>query len=144
MDDAKYMWVTLKYLPEKIIESYYLCGNIHNGWVLVKIKRGMHGLPQSGNLAYDQLVENLAPYAYHPFRFPPVLQRHETQHVTFCPTVDNFGIKYVGEEHDEHLQLAIRKITRSPPKKGGIILRCNNQVELWARLCWHLCALIRQ
>ena len=62
MDDADYIWVTLEYLPNKIIEAYDLHDKIHNGRVLVKIKRGMYGLPQAGKLAYDQLVDNLAPY----------------------------------------------------------------------------------
>ena len=113
------MWVTLGYLPDKIIEAYNLHDKIHNERVLVKIKRVIYGLPQAGKLACDQLVENLAPHAYHPCQFTPRLWWHEMRHVTFCLKVDDFGIKYVGEEHAEHLQLAISKNYKVTINKKG-------------------------
>ena len=63
MDDAEYMWVSLAYLPGKIIYAYNLHDKIDNGRVLGKIKRGMYGLPQAKKQEYDQLIENLEPCA---------------------------------------------------------------------------------
>ena len=48
---ARYMKMKLDILPEEIIVKYNLCKIVHNGWVYIKIKQGMYGLPEAGILA---------------------------------------------------------------------------------------------
>ena len=107
MADTKYMWFPLAYLPDKVMDAYELHDKVQNGRVLVRIVRGMYGLPQSGRLAYNHLKAHLEPYGYRPCRLTPGLWKHDTCPITFCLVVDDFGIKYEGREHFEHLGNAL-------------------------------------
>ena len=40
----------------------------------------------------------------------PGLFRHDTRPVTFCLTVDDFFVKYVGREHADHLKNALEDL----------------------------------
>ena len=44
----KYMWIPLRMLPDSVMHAYQFHYLIHNGCVLVKICKGMYGLPQAG------------------------------------------------------------------------------------------------
>jgi hypothetical protein len=37
------------------------------------------------------------------------LWRHKTRHITFTLVVDDFGVKYVGKEHADHLLNALKQ-----------------------------------
>jgi hypothetical protein len=51
MPNPKYMCLLLDIIPDKIIH-YNLCNiDTPDGWVYIKIQKGMHGLPQAGILA---------------------------------------------------------------------------------------------
>ena len=51
----------------------------------------------------------LAPEGYYKVPHTPGLFKHITRPVAFSLVVDNFGVKYVGKEHAEHLVRALRK-----------------------------------
>jgi hypothetical protein len=51
MKRMEYMRIPISSIPPSIIEQYHLLDLVHNGFVLVKISRGMYGLPQAGILA---------------------------------------------------------------------------------------------
>jgi hypothetical protein len=51
MDNPEYMRIPLHLPPEEIIEEYNLLSIVHNGFIYIKIKKGMYGLPQAGILA---------------------------------------------------------------------------------------------
>jgi hypothetical protein len=70
----------------------------------------MHGLPQAGILAYNQLVTHLAQYGYAPCTHTPGLWTHKTRDITFCFVVDDFGIKYTNRCHAEHLRTALQAL----------------------------------
>jgi hypothetical protein len=76
--------------------------------VLVRIEKGMYGLPQAGKIAQDQLIANLAPYGYKPVKRTPGLWRHITKPTKFTLVVDDFGVKYEGVEDANHLINAIK------------------------------------
>jgi hypothetical protein len=63
----------------------------------------MYGLPQAGKLANNRLLLQLAKCGYHPTRHTDGLWRHVTRPITFCLTVDNFGVKTMGNQHTQHL-----------------------------------------
>jgi hypothetical protein len=108
MERYEYMWIPIAMLNQTIIDAYDLKDLIVHGRVLVEIQKGMYGLPQAGRLAYDKLVAHLAPHGYHPCRRTPGLWRHDTRPVTFCLVVDDFGVKYVGKQHVDHLLHALQ------------------------------------
>jgi hypothetical protein len=70
----------------------------------------MYGLPQAGILAYNRLAQQLSTHGYVPAQHTPGLFRHESRPVTFLLVVDDFGIKYVGQEHADHLLTCLRDL----------------------------------
>jgi hypothetical protein len=69
----------------------------------------MYGLKQAAILAYEFIVENLAPHGYHPIPQSLGLWRHETRPIQFCLCVDDFGIKYERKEDLDHLLNALQQ-----------------------------------
>ena len=103
MDDYEYMFIPINSIPEEIIAHYKLRDLVHNGRVYIEIQRGMYGLPQAGILAEQQLTHFLGTYGYAPVRHTPCLWHHKWRPISFCLVVDDFGVKYIGEEHANHL-----------------------------------------
>ena len=99
----------LKLIPQEFIDLYDLTSKAKNGYVYMEIQRGMHGLPQAGILANKLLKERLAKHAYHELPHTPGLFKHETRPVWFTLVVDDFGIKYICEEHAKHLLDVLRE-----------------------------------
>jgi hypothetical protein len=69
----------------------------------------MYGLPQAGILANELLQRNLAKDGYRPTTHNHGLWTHDTRPISFSLVVDDFGVKYVGREHAEHLMACIKK-----------------------------------
>ena len=76
--------------------------------------RAVWGLPQVGILANKLLRRRLLPHGYSKCTNTPGLWKHEWQPILFTLVVDDFGIKYVGKEHVEHLLSAYKRHTNSP------------------------------
>ena len=108
MDDYEYMFIPITSIPDEIITHYKLRDLVHNGRVYIEIRRGMYGLPQAGILAKQQLTRFLATYGYAPVRHTPGLWRHKWCPISFCLVVDDFGVKYIGKEHADHLIQCLR------------------------------------
>ena len=109
MDIPEFMFSPKKIIPPQIMEEYRLQEKEHKGKVYIKIQKGMYGLPQAGKLAHAQLVNNLAKDGYHPCKFTPGLWRHEWRPIQFVLVVDDFGIKYTGWQHAQHLLSTLNK-----------------------------------
>ena len=73
------------------------------GWVYVKIFKGMYGLPEAGKIANDLLKTRLNKAGYYPSQFTPGLWRHVWIPIKFTLVVDDFGIKFEGDMHANHL-----------------------------------------
>jgi hypothetical protein len=71
----------------------------------------MYGLPQAGIIANKLLKKCLAEQGHYELPHTPGLWRHKHRPVQFTlvVVVDNFGIKYVGKEHLEHLLTALKE-----------------------------------
>ena len=69
----------------------------------MKIIRGIYGLPQSGVLANKLLKKRREEHDYYEVDHTPGLFTHKTRPIWFTLVVDDFGVKYVGEQHAEYL-----------------------------------------
>ena len=105
----EYMRLPMSVIPQEIIDKYNLEEIAEDGSVYQKISKGMYGLPQSGKLAHDQLVERLRIEGYFPVQFTEGLWRHVWRPVSFTLVVDDFGVKFVGKEHAQHLYDALSR-----------------------------------
>jgi hypothetical protein len=103
------MVVNLTSLPQDTIETYDLNELAQDVKVYIKIQKGMYGLPQAGILANELLQRNLAKDGHRPTTHTHGLWTHDTRHISFSLVVADFGVKYVGREHAEHLMTCIKK-----------------------------------
>ena len=85
----------LDILPPATIPQYNLTQHAHNGFVYLKIRKAIYGLPQAGILANKLLRQRLRPAGYYEVAHTPGLWKHITCPLQFTLTVDDFGIKYV-------------------------------------------------
>ena len=110
MDSPEFMKIPLKHIPEDIITTYNLRNLVtSDGYVYVKIKKGMYGLKQAAILAYNNLVNNLQEDGYFPIPHTVGLWKHATRKTIFCLCVDDFGIKYFNKDDANHLLTSLQK-----------------------------------
>jgi hypothetical protein len=104
----EYMVINLSSLPQETIDKYDLIELSQDGKVYIEIQKGMYGVPQAGILANELLHRNLAKDGYRPTQHTHCLWTHDTCPISFSLVVDDFGVKYVGREHAEHLMECIK------------------------------------
>ena len=106
----EFLRLKLADMPDNVIEHYELNKiATADGSIYVRVKRGMYGLPQSGILAQELLEKRLGEDGYYQSNFTPGLWLHESRPISFSLCVDDFGVKYVGEEHKQHLLACLKK-----------------------------------
>jgi hypothetical protein len=103
------MVINLSSLPQETIDKYDLIELAQDGKVYIEIQKGMYGLPQAGILVNELLQHNIAKDGYRPTQHTHGLWKHDTRTISFSLVVDDFGVKYVGREHAEHLMECIKK-----------------------------------
>ena len=102
MDDYKHMW-----LPRWIFRQYFIYeNNIEhlsiNNRILVKICKGIYGLPQAGRLAYIVLIKHLQLHRYTRSGFTIGLFKYATGDTMFILVIDDFGVKYTAKNDALH------------------------------------------
>jgi hypothetical protein len=95
--------------PEHVPQQYDLYRKAKKGCVYLEIRRAIYGQPQSGALANQLLCKRLAPFGYYEVPHTPGLWRHVTRPISFSLVVEDFGVKYVGKEHAQHLIDTLQK-----------------------------------
>ena len=97
-------------MPEDVIAHYKL-RNIAtpDGYVHCEIRKGMYGLLQAGIIAQELLAKRLKKHGYSQSKITPGLWKHEWHPVWFSLVVDDFGVKYIGKEHVQHLLQMVQK-----------------------------------
>jgi hypothetical protein len=116
----EYMRLKLADMPADVIEHYKLLDvATPDGFVYCEIRKGMYGLPQAGIIAQELLAKRLKEHGYSQSETTPGLWKHEWRPIMFSLVVDDFGVKYVGEEHAEHLLKTIQKHYQCSVEKEG-------------------------
>ena len=106
----EYMRLCITNMPEDAIKHYNLRDKATpDGYVYCEIQKGMYGLPQAGIIAQQLLEERLKKHGYCQSQTTPGLWKHDTRPISFSLVVDNFGVKYVGEENAQHLLDTVQK-----------------------------------
>jgi hypothetical protein len=116
----EYTQLKLSDMPDDIITHYHL----HNiatpdGYVYCEICQGMYGLQQAGIIMQELLAKRLKKHGYTQSKTTPGLWTHEWCPITFSLVVDNFRVKYIGEEHAHHLLQTVQKYYTCSFKKEG-------------------------
>jgi len=80
MEKPEYMRIHAKYFFDDICRQYDIRQKIaSDGFVYIKIKKGMYGLRQAAILAYQHVVKNMKPFGYFPCPSPSGLWRHKNR-----------------------------------------------------------------
>ena len=66
MNNAEYIKIDIKIIPQDIIDKYDLLSNQYDRYIHVRIEKGMYGLVQAGIIAYEALKDNIKTYVYAP------------------------------------------------------------------------------
>ncbi len=110
MTRPEYMCMKIKDLPEDFVIMYNLANKATSDrFIYTKIQKGMYGLPQAGILAQELLEQCLNTHGYRQSPITPGLWQQDYWPISFTLCVDDFGIKYVGREHAEHLASILSK-----------------------------------
>ncbi|KAL7475780.1 hypothetical protein ACHAW6_001683, partial [Cyclotella cf. meneghiniana] len=110
MPQLEYLRLKLNDIPKEIIEEYHLQDITKpDGTIYVLICLGMYGLPQAGLLANKLLEKWLNVHGYYQYPLVLGLWSHAWQPIQFTLAVNDFGIKYVGKEHSQHLLTGLQE-----------------------------------
>jgi len=118
LDYYEYMKIPLTLFPEWIKTQYNLDTHARDGFVILEIRRAVWGLSQAGILANKLLQKRLKAHGYYKCINTPGLWRYTTRPITFSLVVDDFGVKYVGKEHAEHLINCLKEENINSQKIG--------------------------
>ena len=100
MDQPEFLKKKLSNFPADVIEHYNLNEKADSkGFIYIRCKHGMYGLPHAGIIAQKLLKERLEKHEYTQSDMMPIFWKHETRPISFTLLVDDFGVKYVGKEH---------------------------------------------
>jgi hypothetical protein len=107
---AEFIQIKISDIPDEVIREYKLREKAtKNGSIYIRAKRGMYGLPQAGLLANKLLKKRLNIHRYRQNKLVLGLWKHDTRPIQFTLVVDDFGIKYVGKEHAQHLKNPLKE-----------------------------------
>ena len=94
MKTPEYMKVHLKYFPKNIIQQYALNELTHNGYIYIKIKKGMYGLKQASVLVYQNLTKLLIYGGYQHIILAVIILEDETSSTIIFVLSDHLSILY--------------------------------------------------
>ncbi len=121
MDRHDFMHMPINLIPQGFIDKYDLCPKVKNGYVYMQIVKGMYGLPQASILANKLLKECLAEHGYYELPHTHGLFTHKTRPIWFTLVVDDFGVKYVGQEHANHLMSVLKEFYKVEENWMGLL-----------------------
>ena len=103
MDGPEYMRLHSKYFFDDIQSKYDIDSKLaSNGYIYIRINKGIYGLKQAAVLAYNQLVMNLAKNGNSPCPSTTGIWKHKTCKTRFCLCVINFGVKLFNDAGKTH------------------------------------------
>ena len=78
MDRAEYIMIQIYTIPMELVIEYYIKDKVHDGYIFALLTKGIYGLPQSGQIVHDVLLQHLTPYGYHPSINTPGQWKHDS------------------------------------------------------------------
>ena len=96
-------------LPTWIIQQYQLQKYVLNRFIYLEMWQAIWGLLHAGIWANKLLWKHLLPHGYYKCANTTGLWKHIIRPILFILVINNFGVKYVGREHVEHLIACIHE-----------------------------------
>jgi hypothetical protein len=108
MDRPEFMQFKLSDIPNNIIDIYKLRDIVHNGYVFVRIQKGMYGLPQAGIIAQQLLEQCLQANGYQQSKINPGFLDARLAPYLFCTLCGQLWHQICRKEHADHLIQTLR------------------------------------
>ena len=100
----------IDHFSQDIIDHYWLKDKVDDtGYLLFRVEKDMYDLPQAGIVTQQLPEKRLEAEGYHQSTTTSEYYKHGWRPISFLLIVDDFGVKYVGEEHANHLLSVLRK-----------------------------------
>ena len=80
-----------------------------DGYVYIKIIKGIYGLNQETIIAYNQIISHMDLHIYYPVPFKTGLWANKTRKTEFCLCVDDFGVFKETKDDANHLLNSLKK-----------------------------------
>ena len=110
LDRPQYTRIPVELVPQEFTDANKLASQIKNGYIYMKIIRGICGLPQASVLANKLLKkQRLEKHDYYKVDPTPGRFTHKTCPIWCTLVVDDFGVKYIGRQHAEHLMSILKQ-----------------------------------
>jgi hypothetical protein len=110
MDRPEFMRLKIADIRQNFIELYNLRKlATPDGYIYIHVQKHMYGLPQAGIIAQQLLKKHLVANGYHQSTVTSGFWKHNWRPISFALCVDDFGVKYIGIEHDKHLLQTLNK-----------------------------------
>ena len=94
LPDPEFMCIPLKIIPREIIDTYDLTALVnYQGWIYMRIEKGVYGLKQAGIIANQELVKHMDPFVYHPVQHTPGLWVNDSRKTLFSLVVDSLCVQ---------------------------------------------------
>jgi hypothetical protein len=107
---ARFIQIKLSDILNEAINEYKLREKTtKNGSIYIRANHGMYGLPQAGLLANKLLEKCLNKHGYQQSKLTPGLWKHNTRPIQFTLVVNDFGVKYISNEHAQYLKNALEE-----------------------------------
>ena len=108
MCKPKYMKMKFSIFPQDIVDQYNLADKVApDGYIYIKINKGMYGLKEAAVLAYEQLSKFLNTYGYHHVPGTAGVWSHTTKPTSVCLCVDDITLKYYNTDDLQHFLTAL-------------------------------------
>ena len=130
LPDPEFMRIPLKITSQEIINTYDLKALVEDqGWIYMRIDKGMYGLKQAGIITNQELVKHMAPFEYYPVKHTPGPRVHNSKKTLFNLVVENFCVQYFSTEDADHFLNALRS-------KYFITVDMETTVYIGIKLAW--------
>ena len=131
MDEYEYMWLLQWLSPQYFIDENHNENIFINNIILVKICKGMYGIPQAGQFAYIDLIKHLKLHGCTNAGFGSGLFKDKIRDTMFILVVDDFGVKYTTINDALHLIDTMNK------KYPGITIDWTGRMFIGINLYWY-------
>jgi hypothetical protein len=110
MEREEYMWIDRAQLTDTILTQYADSIHFANNRAMVKIVKGIYGLPHAGKIAQERLIALLYEHGFNQSTNTACLFTHASKNIAFTLVVDDFGVKYKHDSDAEYLLSTLRKL----------------------------------
>ena len=109
LSEHEHIKIKLSTIPSEFANEHNLHEIVDNaGYVHAEVRGGMHGLPQVGRLACEDLKSHLAKHGYKPVKIAPGSWKHQSNKISFALVADDFGVKCNNVDSLNHLITALQ------------------------------------